>query len=133
MVTDVGSNDRSIDREHRSDVEDDEPVDHKPEVEEKSMPKCEKFVAAYEACAERIQGDETGEAHCTVSTNTKPRGRVASERVRRIERMNACANERLTGVISLFNALCRVNILTCGRALTSAQRRKSWRAPFERR
>lgn len=100
VVTDVGPIDRSTDREHRSDVEDDEPVDHKPEVEEKCMPKCEKFVAAYEACAERIQGDETGEAHCTVSTNTKPRGRVASERVRQIERMNAYANERLTGVIS---------------------------------
>ncbi len=24
------------------------------------MPKCEKFVKAYEACAERIKGDETG-------------------------------------------------------------------------
>lgn len=77
-------------------------MDHKPEVEEKCMPKCEKFVAAYEACAERIQGDETGEAHCTVSTtHTKPRGRVASERVGRTRaRTNACANERLTGVIS---------------------------------
>lgn len=45
--------------------EDDEPVDHKLECEEKCMPKCEKFVKAYEACAERIKGDETGEAHCT--------------------------------------------------------------------
>ena len=65
--------------------DDDEPVDHKPEVEEKCMPKCEKFVKLYEACAERIKGDETGEAHCTVrearrrgetrETRTSERGR----------------------------------------------------------
>jgi hypothetical protein len=54
-------------RSRRTDVEeDDDPVDHKLECEEKCMPKCEKFVKAYEACAERIKGDETGEAHCTV-------------------------------------------------------------------
>ena len=61
-------------------------MDHKPEIEEKCMPKCEKFVAAYEACAERIQGDETGEAHCTVSTKDAEGGSRAGERgVWRIE------------------------------------------------
>jgi hypothetical protein len=74
-------------------------VDHKPEVEEKCMPKCEKFVAAYEACAERIQGDETGEAHCTVS-NAYEAQREGRERTRRTNLANACANERLTGLIS---------------------------------
>lgn len=74
-------------------------MDHKPQVEEKCMPKCEKFVAAYEACAERIQGDETGEAHCTVS-NTYEAQREGRARTRRTNRTNACANERLTGVIS---------------------------------
>lgn len=58
---------RATSRSRRTDVEeDDDPVDHKLECEEKCMPKCEKFVKAYEACAERIKGDETGEAHCTV-------------------------------------------------------------------
>jgi ubiquinol-cytochrome c reductase subunit 6 len=28
-------------------------------------PKCDAFLKAYEACAERIEGDETGEKHCT--------------------------------------------------------------------
>ena len=55
-------------------------MDHKPEIEEKCMPKCEKFVAAYEACAERIQGDETGEAHCTVSTKRAEGGSRAGEK-----------------------------------------------------
>ena len=55
-------------------------MDHKPEIEEKCMPKCEKFVAAYEACAERIQGDETGEAHCTVSTKDAEGGSRAGEK-----------------------------------------------------
>ena len=48
-------------------LEDDEPVDHKPIEEEKCKPKCQKFLELYEACVERISGDETGEAHCTVS------------------------------------------------------------------
>lgn len=48
-------------------MEDDEPVDHKPIEEEKCKPKCQKFLELYEACVERIAGDETGEAHCTVS------------------------------------------------------------------
>ena len=62
-------------------------MDHKPEIEEKCMPKCEKFVAAYEACAERIQGDETGEAHCTVSTKDATEGgsRAGEKAKRRIE------------------------------------------------
>ena len=64
--------------------DDDEPVDHKPEVEEKCMPKCEKFVKLYEACAERIEGDETGEAHCTVreARRRERDARDANERAR---------------------------------------------------
>lgn len=46
--------------------DDDELVDYKFEVEEKCMLKCEKFVKLYEVCVERIKGDETGEAYCTV-------------------------------------------------------------------
>ena len=47
------------------------------------MPKCEKFVKLYEACAERIKGDETGEAHCTVREARRPRdARDANERTR---------------------------------------------------
>ncbi|OUS46817.1 ubiquinol-cytochrome C reductase hinge domain-containing protein, partial [Ostreococcus tauri] len=45
--------------------EEEDPVDHKLEVETACAPKCEAFVRAYEACATRIESDETGEAHCT--------------------------------------------------------------------
>ncbi|CAI7868236.1 unnamed protein product [Closterium sp. NIES-54] len=44
---------------------DDEPVDPKPEIEEGCRPKCVKQLLAYEACVKRIEGDETGEKHCT--------------------------------------------------------------------
>ena len=47
----------------RSDDED--PVDIRPELEEACKPKCAKFVAAYDACVERVAKDTTGEAHCT--------------------------------------------------------------------
>ena len=43
----------------------DDPVDPKLQIEELCKPKCEAFLKAYEACAERIEGDETGEKHCT--------------------------------------------------------------------
>jgi len=36
----------------------------KPKLEEECKPKCIKYLAAYEACAERIKGDKTGEANC---------------------------------------------------------------------
>ena len=39
----------------------DDPVDPKTQIEEVCKPKCEAFLKAYEACAERIEGDETGE------------------------------------------------------------------------
>lgn len=69
-------------------------MDHKPEVEEKCMPKCEKFVAAYEACAERIQGDETGEAHCTVSNGVRsPEG---GSRANASDESSECVCERKT-------------------------------------
>ena len=48
---------------HRSDDED--PVDHRPDLEEACKPKCQKFIEAYEACSTRIEKDATGEAHCT--------------------------------------------------------------------
>ena len=97
--------------------DDDEPVDHKPEVEEKCMPKCEKFVKLYEACAERIKGDETGEAHCTVREARRPR-----ERERR-ERANEDGDDarRLTRE---DDGARRGNILTCTSAWMNARRTK---------
>ena len=47
----------------RSDDED--PVDHRPDLEEACKPKCAKFIAAYDACVARVEKDTTGEAHCT--------------------------------------------------------------------
>eukprot|EP00240_Pyramimonas_obovata_P019041 CAMPEP_0118933272 /NCGR_PEP_ID=MMETSP1169-20130426/11860_1 /TAXON_ID=36882 /ORGANISM="Pyramimonas obovata, Strain CCMP722" /LENGTH=69 /DNA_ID=CAMNT_0006876011 /DNA_START=82 /DNA_END=291 /DNA_ORIENTATION=+ len=46
-------------------MSDEEPVDPKPEIEEACKPRCVKALLAYQACAERIESDETGEAHCT--------------------------------------------------------------------
>ena len=60
-------------------LEDGDAVDHKPLEEMKCMPKCSTFVKAYEACVERIAGDETGEAHCTVSERASERGRVRGD------------------------------------------------------
>ena len=45
------------------DVED--PVDPKQQIEEQCKPKCEAFEKAYQQCCERIEGDESGEKHCT--------------------------------------------------------------------
>ena len=113
----------------RTDVEeDDEPVDHKLECEEKCMPKCEKFVKAYEACAERIKGDETGEAHCTVrcdAMRARTRGRGGC--VRGDSSARGVTTDAGTTMIMIRRR--RDNTLTCTRAWTSAPRRKSWREP----
>eukprot|EP00227_Mantoniella_beaufortii_P015883 CAMPEP_0197592196 /NCGR_PEP_ID=MMETSP1326-20131121/14912_1 /TAXON_ID=1155430 /ORGANISM="Genus nov. species nov., Strain RCC2288" /LENGTH=73 /DNA_ID=CAMNT_0043157867 /DNA_START=37 /DNA_END=258 /DNA_ORIENTATION=- len=42
-----------------------DPVDHKPEMDEACKPKCNNFIKAYEACGVRIEKDTTGQAHCT--------------------------------------------------------------------
>lgn len=39
--------------------------DPKPEYEELCKPHCVKQMLQYEACAERIKDDKTGQAHCT--------------------------------------------------------------------
>lgn len=46
-------------------MDEEDPVDVKPEVEEACKPKCVKALMAYQACEERIKADTTGEAHCT--------------------------------------------------------------------
>jgi len=45
--------------------DDEEVIDPKAQIEETCKPKCVKFLMEYEACAERIKKDTTGEAHCT--------------------------------------------------------------------
>ena len=44
---------------------DEDPVCSKPEIEDSCKPGCIKPLLAYQACAKRIKGDTTGEAHCT--------------------------------------------------------------------
>ncbi|XVE67311.1 hypothetical protein DITRI_Ditri08aG0150600 [Diplodiscus trichospermus] len=44
---------------------DEEPVDPKKYLEEACKPKCVKQLRSYEACVKRIQGDESGNKHCT--------------------------------------------------------------------
>ncbi|XLT12366.1 hypothetical protein HN51_058056 [Arachis hypogaea] len=44
---------------------DEEPVDQKKYLEESCKPKCVKALLEYQACVKRIQGDETGNKHCT--------------------------------------------------------------------
>ncbi|XLS73816.1 hypothetical protein HN51_030681 [Arachis hypogaea] len=44
---------------------DEEPVDQKRYLEESCKPKCVKALLEYQACVKRIQGDETGNKHCT--------------------------------------------------------------------
>ncbi|CAL9098704.1 unnamed protein product, partial [Musa acuminata var. zebrina] len=44
---------------------DEEPVDPKQYLEETCKPKCVRPLRAYQACVERIKGDETGHKHCT--------------------------------------------------------------------
>ncbi|XRA98734.1 ubiquinol-cytochrome C reductase hinge protein [Pycnococcus provasolii] len=46
-------------------LDEEDPVDTKPELEEQCKPKCAKFLVDYEACVDRIKSDTTGEAHCT--------------------------------------------------------------------
>ena len=92
------------------------------------MPKCEKFVKAYEACAERIKGDETGEAHCTVrcdAMRARTRGRGGC--VRGDSSARGITTDAGTTMIMIRRR--RDNTLTCTRAWTSAPRRKSWREP----
>ena len=92
------------------------------------MPKCEKFVKAYEACAERIKGDETGEAHCTVrcdAMRARTRGRGGC--VRGDSSARGVTTDAGTTMITIRRR--RDNTLTCTRAWTSAPRRKSWREP----
>ncbi|CAA2934759.1 cytochrome b-c1 complex subunit 6-like [Olea europaea subsp. europaea] len=48
--------------QHRSD---DEPVDPKQELEERCKAPCTRPLKEYQACAKRIQGDESGHKHCT--------------------------------------------------------------------
>ncbi|KAI3426882.1 hypothetical protein D9Q98_006828 [Chlorella vulgaris] len=44
---------------------DEEPVNPQHAVEEACKPQCVKLLLQYEACAERVEKDESGEAHCT--------------------------------------------------------------------
>ncbi|XP_021910070.1 cytochrome b-c1 complex subunit 6-like [Carica papaya] len=44
---------------------DEEAVDPKKLLEEACMPKCVKPLLEYKACVKRIQGDESGNKHCT--------------------------------------------------------------------
>ncbi|KAL2511919.1 Ubiquinol-cytochrome C reductase hinge protein [Abeliophyllum distichum] len=44
---------------------DDEPVDPKREFEERCKAPCTRPLKEYQACAKRINGDETGHKHCT--------------------------------------------------------------------
>jgi ubiquinol-cytochrome c reductase subunit 6 len=46
-------------------MDDEDPVDNRPDLEEACKPKCAKFIAAYEGCVGRVEKDTTGEAHCT--------------------------------------------------------------------
>ncbi|KAI3445688.1 hypothetical protein Pfo_002353 [Paulownia fortunei] len=44
---------------------DDEPVDPKRELEDRCKAPCTRPLKEYQACAKRIQGDESGHKHCT--------------------------------------------------------------------
>ncbi|CAA3032655.1 cytochrome b-c1 complex subunit 6 [Olea europaea subsp. europaea] len=44
---------------------DDEPIDPKKELEERCKAPCTRPLREYQACAKRIQGDESGNKHCT--------------------------------------------------------------------
>ncbi|KAL2460467.1 Ubiquinol-cytochrome C reductase hinge protein [Abeliophyllum distichum] len=46
-------------------MSDDEPVDPKQELEERCKAPCTRPLKEYQACAKRIQGDESGTKHCT--------------------------------------------------------------------
>jgi ubiquinol-cytochrome c reductase subunit 6 len=42
-----------------------EPVDRKATLEKQCHPPCEKQWQNYQACTDRIKGDDTGVKHCT--------------------------------------------------------------------
>ncbi|WOK96444.1 hypothetical protein Cni_G05151 [Canna indica] len=42
-----------------------EPIDPKQHLEEASKAKCVRPLHAYQACVDRIKGDDTGHKHCT--------------------------------------------------------------------
>ncbi|CAI8591471.1 unnamed protein product [Vicia faba] len=44
---------------------DEEPVDQKRFLEESCKPKCVRPLLEYQACIKRIQGDDSGQKHCT--------------------------------------------------------------------
>ncbi|PNY11127.1 cytochrome b-c1 complex subunit 6-like protein, partial [Trifolium pratense] len=44
---------------------DEEPVDQKRLLEESCKPKCVRPLLEYQACIKRIQGDDSGQKHCT--------------------------------------------------------------------
>ncbi|AES63375.2 cytochrome B-c1 complex subunit 6 [Medicago truncatula] len=44
---------------------DEEPVDPKKLLEESCKPKCVRPLLEYQACIKRIQGDDSGQKHCT--------------------------------------------------------------------
>ncbi|KAL8536089.1 hypothetical protein ACS0TY_011646 [Phlomoides rotata] len=46
-------------------VADDEPVDQKRELEDRCKAPCTRPLKEYQACSKRIQGDESGQKHCT--------------------------------------------------------------------
>ncbi|KAF7803677.1 cytochrome b-c1 complex subunit 6 [Senna tora] len=49
----------------KTSLADEEPVDQKIYLEEVCKPKCVKPLLEYQACVKRIQGDESGQKHCT--------------------------------------------------------------------
>jgi ubiquinol-cytochrome c reductase subunit 6 len=46
-------------------MDDDDPIDTMPKIEEECRPPCSKKWVDYEACIARVKNDKTGEAHCT--------------------------------------------------------------------
>ncbi|KAK6135361.1 hypothetical protein DH2020_030872 [Rehmannia glutinosa] len=45
-----------------------QPVDPKRELEDRCKAPCTRPLKEYQACAKRIQGDESGHKHCTDNT-----------------------------------------------------------------
>ncbi|KAI3752799.1 hypothetical protein L2E82_24836 [Cichorium intybus] len=44
---------------------DGEPVDQKKYLEDSCKPKCVRPLIEYQACVKRVEGDQSGEKHCT--------------------------------------------------------------------
>ncbi|XP_024968014.1 cytochrome b-c1 complex subunit 6-like [Cynara cardunculus var. scolymus] len=42
-----------------------EPVDQKKYLEDSCKPKCVRPLIEYQACVKRVEGDDSGEKHCT--------------------------------------------------------------------